>query len=116
MKYGLEYRGNALARTSSNSKLQTRPLVREDATKYQTHNCLKKISRRKKNWSQIQEEGLTPRRTGGLTVGRNATLTSCRSTVTNVAKSTECVSEQIAPNYGRRGIFSFLVDRSSLSV
>jgi hypothetical protein len=28
--------GTALARTSSNSKLQTRLLVREDATKYQT--------------------------------------------------------------------------------
>jgi hypothetical protein len=38
----------ALARTSSYSKLQTRPLVRED---------------------------LTPRRTGRLTVGRNVTLT-----------------------------------------
>jgi hypothetical protein len=30
IKYGLESRGTALARTS---KLQTRPLVREDATK-----------------------------------------------------------------------------------
>jgi hypothetical protein len=28
--------GTALARISSNSKLQTRPLVRGDATKYQT--------------------------------------------------------------------------------
>jgi hypothetical protein len=28
--------GTALARTSSNSKLQTHPLVRECATKYQT--------------------------------------------------------------------------------
>jgi hypothetical protein len=33
IKYGLESRGTALARTSSNSKLQTRPLVREGATK-----------------------------------------------------------------------------------
>jgi hypothetical protein len=33
IKYGLEFRGTALARTSSNSKLQTRPLVREGATK-----------------------------------------------------------------------------------
>jgi hypothetical protein len=31
IKYGPESRGTALARTSSNSKLQTRPLVREDA-------------------------------------------------------------------------------------
>jgi hypothetical protein len=35
---------------SSNSKLQTRPLVREGATKYHTCNCPKKITRRKKNW------------------------------------------------------------------
>jgi hypothetical protein len=33
IKYSLESRGNALARTSSNSKLLTRPLVREGATK-----------------------------------------------------------------------------------
>jgi hypothetical protein len=41
--------GTALARISRNSKLQTRPLVREDATKYQTRKYLKKMSRRKKN-------------------------------------------------------------------
>jgi hypothetical protein len=33
IKYGLEFRGTALARTGSNSKLQTRPLVREGVTK-----------------------------------------------------------------------------------
>jgi hypothetical protein len=33
IKYGLEFCGTVLARTSSNSKLQTRPLVREGATK-----------------------------------------------------------------------------------
>jgi hypothetical protein len=33
IKYGLESRGTVLARTSSNNKLQTRPLVREGATK-----------------------------------------------------------------------------------
>jgi hypothetical protein len=33
IKYGFESRGTALARTSSNSKLQTRPLVREGAAK-----------------------------------------------------------------------------------
>jgi hypothetical protein len=33
IKYGIESRGTALARTSSNSKIQTRPLVREGATK-----------------------------------------------------------------------------------
>jgi hypothetical protein len=33
IKYDTESRGTALSRTSSNSKLQTRPLVREGATK-----------------------------------------------------------------------------------
>jgi hypothetical protein len=35
------------------SNLQTCPLVREGATKLQTFNCLKEISWRKKNWSQV---------------------------------------------------------------
>jgi hypothetical protein len=33
IKYGLESRGTALVRTSSNSKLQTHPLFREGAMK-----------------------------------------------------------------------------------
>jgi hypothetical protein len=33
IKYGLESRGTALARTSSNSTLQTRPLIKEGTTK-----------------------------------------------------------------------------------
>jgi hypothetical protein len=33
IKYGIESRKTALARTNTNSKLQTRPLVREGATK-----------------------------------------------------------------------------------
>jgi hypothetical protein len=33
IKYGLESRGAAMARTSSNSKLQTHPLAREGVTK-----------------------------------------------------------------------------------
>jgi hypothetical protein len=33
IKYGLQSHGKALARPSSNSKLQTSPLVREGATK-----------------------------------------------------------------------------------
>jgi hypothetical protein len=33
IKYGLESHGTVLARTSSSSKLQTRPLVREGTTK-----------------------------------------------------------------------------------
>jgi hypothetical protein len=71
IKYCLESRGTALARTSSNSKLQTRPLVRKGVTKQQTRNCLMKISRRNKNWSRVPDGCLIPRRTGRLTVGRN---------------------------------------------
>jgi hypothetical protein len=67
-----------LERTSSCSKLQIRPLVREGAAKYQTRNCLKKISRRKKNWTRVTDGCLTPRRTGRLIVGRNVTLTWLR--------------------------------------
>jgi hypothetical protein len=51
------------------SNLQTRPLVREGATKLQTRNCLKEIPRRKKNWSQVPDGRLTPGQTGRLTVG-----------------------------------------------
>jgi hypothetical protein len=51
------------------SNLQARPLVREGATKLQTRNCLKEISWRKKNWSQVPDGRLTPGQTGRLTVG-----------------------------------------------
>jgi hypothetical protein len=37
---------------------------------------IKKMSRRKKNWSRVPDGGLTPRLTGRLTVGRNVTSTS----------------------------------------
>jgi hypothetical protein len=57
------------------SNLQTHPLVREGATKLQTLNCLKEISRRKENWSQVPDGRLTPGQTGRLTVGRK--LTAC---------------------------------------
>jgi hypothetical protein len=50
------------------SNLQARPLVREGTTKLQTRNCLKEISRRKKNWSQVPD--------GRLTVGRKLTATA----------------------------------------
>jgi hypothetical protein len=50
-----------------------RPLVREGATKLQTPNCLKEISRRKENWSQVPDGRLTPGQTGRLTVGRKLT-------------------------------------------
>jgi hypothetical protein len=58
------------------SKLQTRPLVREGATKLQTRNYLKEISRRKKNWSQVPDGRLTPGQTGRLTVGHKLTATA----------------------------------------
>jgi hypothetical protein len=63
--------GTALARSSSNSKLQIRPLVREGATKQQTPKCLKKMSRRKNNWSRVPGWGPDTK-----TVGRNVTSTS----------------------------------------
>jgi hypothetical protein len=68
----------ALAITSSNSKLQTRLLVREGATKKRTVTVLKKISRGKKNRSWVPDGRLTPGRTGRLIVGRNETLTLTR--------------------------------------
>jgi hypothetical protein len=55
------------------SNLQTRPLVREGATNLQTRKCLKEISRRKKNWSQVPDGRLTPGHTSRLTVGRKLT-------------------------------------------
>jgi hypothetical protein len=58
------------------SNLQTRPLVREGATKLQTRNCLKEISRRTKNWSQVPDGRLTPGQTGRLSVGRKLTETA----------------------------------------
>jgi hypothetical protein len=58
-----------LARCITNYKRQTRPLVREDAPHQQTRNCLRAI----KSWSRASDGCLTPRQTGRLTVGRNAT-------------------------------------------
>jgi hypothetical protein len=60
--------GTALARTSSNSKLQTRPLVREGATK-------NKPQLSKENRSRVPDGRLTPRQTGRQIVSRNVTLT-----------------------------------------
>jgi hypothetical protein len=45
-------------------------------TKLQTHNCLKEISKRKKNWSQDPDGRLTPGQTGRLTVGRKLIATA----------------------------------------
>jgi hypothetical protein len=58
------------------SKLQTRPLVREGATILQSLNCLKEISRRKKNWPQVPDGRMTTGQTGRLTVGRKLTATA----------------------------------------
>jgi hypothetical protein len=44
----------------------------------QTCNCLKEISRRTKNWSQVPDERLTPGQTGRLTVGRKLIATGTR--------------------------------------
>jgi hypothetical protein len=83
IKYGLESRGTALARSSSNSKLQTRPLVREGATNPELSK--EKFKEKEKlivgpRWvPDIKTDWptgyLTSRRTGRLTVGRNVTLT-----------------------------------------
>jgi hypothetical protein len=62
---------NSLAKTSSNFKGQTRPLVREGAPHQQTRDCLTVIKIR--SWAR--DGCLTPRRTGRLTVGHNITLT-----------------------------------------
>jgi hypothetical protein len=66
VKYGWEFCGTSTKELYSN--LQTCPLVREGAKKLQTRNCLKEISRRKKNWSQVPDGRLTPGQTGRLTV------------------------------------------------
>jgi hypothetical protein len=65
-----------MAQKQLNSKLQTRPLVREGATKQQSRSCLQKISWRKKNWSKVPDGRLTPGQTGRLNVGRKLTSTS----------------------------------------
>jgi hypothetical protein len=57
------------------SNLQTRPLVREGATKLQTCNGLNEISRRKQTLVNCPRLGSTPRHTDWLTVSRNVTLT-----------------------------------------
>jgi hypothetical protein len=55
------------------SKLQTRPLVRKGAPQHE-RKCPTVIQ----IWSWITDEGLTPRRTGRLTVGHNITWTWVR--------------------------------------
>jgi hypothetical protein len=66
---------SAKAQKQLYSNLQTRPLVRGGATNLQTRKYLKKISRWKKNWSQVPNGRLTPEHTDRLTVGRKLTLT-----------------------------------------
>jgi hypothetical protein len=69
------------------SNLQNRPLVREGATKLQTRNCLKEISRRKKKRSQVPDGRLTPGQTGWLTVSRKLTATATAHMFWNRASS-----------------------------
>jgi hypothetical protein len=73
VKYGREFCGTSTPRVTAQkqlySKLQTRPLVREGATKEQTRSCLKEISSRKKIWSRVPDGRLTPRQTDRLTFG-----------------------------------------------
>jgi hypothetical protein len=81
------------------SNLQTRPPVREGSTKLQTRNCLKEISRRKKNWSQVPDGRLTPGQTGRQTVGRKLTaclpacLSDSRDRGVNQTKLSLCMAE-----------------------
>jgi hypothetical protein len=56
----------ALARPSSNSKLQTRHFVREGAPHQETRNC----QTENKIWSWAPDGSPTPRQIGRLTVGR----------------------------------------------
>jgi hypothetical protein len=88
------------------SNLQTRPLVREGATKLQTRNCLKEISRRKRNWSQVPGGRLTSGQTGQPTVGRKLTATAtvdrlCGLVVRVPAYRTEmyCVSCEVRTEF-----------------
>jgi hypothetical protein len=55
------------------NKLQTRPLVREGATKITNPQLSKGNFKEKKNWSRVPDGRLTPRQTGRLTVGYNLT-------------------------------------------
>jgi hypothetical protein len=47
--------------------------VSHNVTLTLTLTCLKEISRRKHNWSQVPDWRLTPGQTGRLTVGRKLT-------------------------------------------
>jgi hypothetical protein len=65
---GADPSGTALAKTSSNSKLQTHPRHRE-RYKIENRNCLKENLKEKENWSRVPDGRLTPR----LIVGCNVT-------------------------------------------
>jgi hypothetical protein len=69
-----DQRVNGLARHRSNCTVHYRPVLSSE--RKQTRNCLKEISRRKKNWSRVLDGCLTPRQAGRLTVGRKLTSTS----------------------------------------
>jgi hypothetical protein len=71
--------------------LQTRPLVREGATKLQTCNCLKEISRRKQTLVNGPSWGYTPRHTDWLIVGRKVTLTLTLSIAVDCWLEVSCI-------------------------
>jgi hypothetical protein len=65
---GLQHKSECSSKAQKQlyNNLQTRPLVREGATKLQTRNCLMETSRRTKNWSQVPDGRLTPGQTDRL--------------------------------------------------
>jgi hypothetical protein len=81
IEYGFESRGTqtprgtALARSSSNSKLQTRPLVRESAIKIINPQQCKENFKEKEKLVTDPKCGLTPGQAGRLAVGRKIILT-----------------------------------------
>jgi hypothetical protein len=67
----LESENDCAGEARRNCKLQTRPLVTEDATRQQSSNCLTFI----KILSWAPYECLTPTQIGRKTIGRNITFT-----------------------------------------
>jgi hypothetical protein len=81
------------AQTQLYSKLQTRPLVREDALLAKRRNCQTKEEEKDKMWSRIPKGGPIPRLTGRLTVGRkknsNSSVQNCDGYI-NIPSSQTC--------------------------
>jgi hypothetical protein len=60
------FRDYGLARTRRNCTVSYRPALSSESAlqNNKPRNCLKEISRRKKNWSRVPDRRLTPRQTG----------------------------------------------------